>query len=396
MSIVSGYYYGGIIMTGSLQIKNGYFYAVLNFKDKEGKRKQKWVATELQERGNKRKAEQVLKDLIAEYEGSDYIEPSKKLFCDFLKEWVEMDKHNVQVTTYDGYVHMLNKHIYPYFKEKGIMLSKIKPMDIQKYYSVKLDEGLSPNTVIKHHGIIRTSLQYAVKTNLIKENIADLVDKPKKERYYASHYNLDELNELFAIAKGTTIEPCIVIASFFGLRRSEVLGVKWESIDFENKLIKICNKVVRGKDKNGKLTSIELDKMKSETSLRTLPLCDTMLEYFRKVLEQQKINAQIMGNSYIHKYDNYICVNAMGDLIKPDYVSDTFNALLKKNGLRHIRYHDLRHSCASLLVSLGFNLVEIQQWLGHADFRITANTYSHVDMKEKFRMVDCLEKNLTL
>lgn len=381
-------------MTGSLQIKNGYFYAVLNFKDKEGKRKQKWITTGFSERGNKRKAEQVLKDLIAEYEDSDYIEPSKKLFCDFLKEWVEMNKHNVQVTTYDGYVHMLNKHIYPYFKENGIILSKIKPMDIQKYYSVKLDEGLSPNTVIKHHGIIRTSLQYAVKTNLIKENIADLVDKPKRERYHASHYNLEELNQLFSISKNTNIETPVLIASYYGLRRSEVLGLKWESIDFENKMVKICNKVVRAKDKNGKLTAISQDKMKSETSYRTLPLCPTMLEYFKNLLEKQHESVRTMGNCYIHKYDGFVCVNPMGDLIKPDYVTDTFSVLLERNGLRHIRFHDLRHSCASLLVSLGFNIVEVQQWLGHADFRITANTYSHVDMKEKVKMADTMDINL--
>ncbi|MCM1525264.1 MAG: site-specific integrase [Ruminococcus sp.] len=381
--------------TGSLQVKNGKYYAVLNFKDSEGKRKQKWISLNMEVKNNKRKAEQALKELLAEYEGSDYVEPSKMLFCDFLKNWVELNKPNVQITTYDGYQHMLNKHIYPYFKEKNIKLSKIQPMDIQRYYSDKLNTGLSPNTVIKHHGIIRTALQYAVKSKLIRENIADLVDKPKRERYHAAFYTLEELNKLLDVSKGSTIETPVLFAAYYGLRRSEILGLKWEAIDFTNRTISICNKVVRGKDKNGKLSPIPQDKMKTETSRRILPLCDTIAEYLTILLEKQRENVRILGNCYNQSYSDYICVNAQGDLINPDYVTDTFGKLLEKNGLRHIRFHDLRHSCASLLVSLGYSMKDVQEWLGHSDYTLTANTYSHVDLSEKFKMIDSVNKNFT-
>lgn len=382
-------------MTGSLQIKNGKYYAVLNFKDKEGKRKQKWISTGLEVKNNKRKAEQILNDLISEYSSSEYIEPSKDLFCDFLAKWIELNKAKVQITTYDGYKHMLEKHIYPYFKSKGLRLSQLKPIDIQQYYSDKINEGLSPNTVIKHHGVIRTSLQYAVKTNLVKENVADLVDKPKRERYHASFYTIDELNKLFTVIKGTQIETPVLFAAYYGLRRSEILGLKWESIDFDNKTISICNKIIRGKDDNGKLSAISQDKMKSETSRRILPLCDTISEYLTKLLEKQQENVRIMGNCYNHKYDGFICVNAKGDIINPDYVTDAFSKLLKKNGLRHIRFHDLRHSCASLLVSMGYSMKDVQEWLGHADYTLTANTYSHVDMSEKVKMANSVNEKFT-
>lgn len=382
-------------MTGSLQIKNGKYYAVLNFKDKEGKRKQKWISTGLEVKNNKRKAEQMLNDLISEYSSSEYIEPSKDLFCDFLAKWIELNKAKVQITTYDGYKHMLEKHIYPYFKSKGLRLSQLKPIDIQQYYSDKINEGLSPNTVIKHHGVIRTSLQYAVKTNLVKENVADLVDKPKRERYHASFYTIDELNKLFTVIKETQIETPVLFAAYYGLRRSEILGLKWESIDFDNKTISICNKIIRGKDDNGKLSAISQDKMKSETSRRILPLCDTISEYLTKLLEKQQENVRIMGNCYNHKYDGFICVNAKGDIINPDYVTDAFSKLLKKNGLRHIRFHDLRHSCASLLVSMGYSMKDVQEWLGHADYTLTANTYSHVDMSEKVKMANSVNEKFT-
>lgn len=382
-------------MTGSLQVKGNTYYAVLNFKDKEGKRKQKWISTGLDVKNNKRKAEQILNELKAQYEDTDYTEPSKVLFCDYLRNWVELNKGNVQMTTYDGYIHMLNKHIYPYFKTNGIYLSKVKPMDIQRYYAAKIDEGLSPNTVIKHHGVIRTALQYAVKTNLIKENVADLVDKPKKERYYASFYTVEELNRLFEVVKGTQIETPVLLAAYYGLRRSEVLGLRWDAVDFKNKTVTICRKVVRGKDKDGKLTAVPQDKMKSETSRRSFPLCGVMLEYLSDLLEKQKYNAELMGNCYNQEFSGYICVNAVGDLIKPDYITDTFSKILAKSGLKHIRFHDLRHSCASLLVSLGFSMKDVQEWLGHADYTLTANTYSHVDTSEKVRMADAVGKKLS-
>lgn len=382
-------------MTGSLQVKNGVYYAVLNFKDKSGKRKQKWISTELTEKGNKRKAEQVLNDLKAQYDESDYIEPSKVLFCDYLTEWIELNKNSLQVTTYDNYKHMLNKHIYPYFKEKGIVLSKLKPIDIQRYYSEKLKD-LSPNTVIKHHGIIRSSIAYAVKTNLIRTNVADLVDKPKRERYEGSAYTIDELNKLFVAAKGSSIETPILIAAFYGLRRSEVLGLTWDAIDFDNKIISIRRKVVRGYNEDGKLVTMPQNKLKSETSYRSLPLCGIIHDYLKQIKEEQEHNKQIMGNEYNHEFDDYICVNPMGALLNPDYISDVFSKLLAKNGLRHIRYHDLRHSCATLLVHLGFNLKDVQEWLGHSDFLITANTYTHVDMTEKVKMMDSVADSFEL
>lgn len=382
-------------MTGSLQIKNGIYQAVLNFRDKSGNRKQKWISTGLKLKGNKRKAEQMLNELKAQYAEYEYIEPSKILFCDYLKDWVSLNKNNLQVTTYDVYVHMLNKHIYPYFKEKGITLSKLKPIDIQRYYSKKL-ESLSPNTVIKHHGVIRSSLAYAVKTNMIRTNIADLVDKPKRVRYEGAAYTVEELNALFKAAKGSPIEAPILIAAFYGLRRSEVLGLAWSAIDFDKKVISIRRKVIRGVDDNGKLVTMAQDKLKSETSYRSLPLCNAIENFLSDLKGQQEHNKMIMGNAYDHRYDEFICVNQMGTLLNPDYVSDSFSKLLDKKGLRHIRYHDLRHSCATLLVHLGFHMKDIQEWLGHSDFLITANTYSHVNMENKVQMISSVQKILNV
>ncbi|MCL2020415.1 MAG: site-specific integrase [Oscillospiraceae bacterium] len=382
-------------MTGSLQLKRGIWQCVLNFRDNDGKRKQKWVSTELPERGNKKKAEAILKGLINEYGDNNYIEPTKMLFCDFVSEWVKASKSHVQPTTYDNYVHMLEKHVYPYFKALGITLIQVKPLHIQQYHSAKAEEGLSPNTIIKHHAIIRTSLKTAIKQGIIRENAADLVDRPKRKRFTAEFYNKDEINQLLNVIKDTAIETPVLMASYFGFRRSEVIGLKWDCIDFANKTLSVRHKVVRAKV-NGKLTIVQTDDLKTDTSYRTLPLSTDMLDRLTALKQQQERNRQLFGNGYIAEFSDYVCVNEIGDLLKPDYVSDKFGKIIDKAGLKHIRFHDLRHSCASLLLSLGYSMKDIQEWLGHSNFQTTANLYAHVDPNNKRSMANGIASALAI
>lgn len=380
-------------MTGSLQIKNDMFYMVLNTKDNTGKRKQKWISTNLPVKGNKRKAEKKLNLLLAELDNVEYIEPSKVLFCDFVRDWVTMNQSNLQATTYMNYLHMVDKHIDPHFRELELQLKNVTPDSIQGYHSAKIGSGLSPNTVIKHHAVMRSTLQYAVKTKLIKENPCDFVDKPKRQKYTATFYNADEIKQLLAIAKGSTVETPIFIAAYFGLRRSEVLGLRWSALDISNGLMAVRHKVVRTIE-NGKLINLATDDLKTESSYRMLPLNDSLLEYLKVVKQGQDKNRKLCGNSYCNDYSDYICVNDMGVLLNPDYVSSAFNKLISRNGLKRIRFHDLRHSCASLLLALGYSMKDIQEWLGHSNYQTTANLYSHVDPRNKKNMIQGLSDAL--
>jgi len=380
-------------MTGSLQVKNDMFYMVINTKNPAGKRKQKWIPTGLSTKGNKRKAEQQLNALLTEYTNAGYVEPSKILFCDFISDWVEMSKPKLQATTLMNYVHMLGKHIYPYFQASGLQLKGVTPDSIQRYYSAKIAEGLSPNTVIKHHGIIRSALQYAVKSRLIKENPCNFVDRPKRKKYVGEFYNADEIKQLLEVSKGTPIEVPIFIAAYFGLRRSEVLGLRWSAIDTSNKVLTVCHKVVRAIE-DGRLVNIATDDLKTESSYRVLPLDERLQEFFTTVKRRQKWNMQVCGNSYNTEYLDYVCVNDMGDLINPDHVTGLFVKIIKRHSLKRIRFHDLRHSCASLLLSLGYSMKEIQEWLGHSNYQTTANLYSHVDPRNKKEMIRGLSNAL--
>jgi integrase len=221
-------------MTGSLQEKNGMYQMVINTKDTNGKRKQKWISTGLTIKGNKRKAEQQLKEFLTEHAETGYIEPTKILFCDWVRDWVELQKPKLQATTYMNYIHLINRHVYPYFKALAIPLADIAPNAIQRYYNTKVEEGLNPNTVIKHHAVIRSALKYAVRSRLIKENPCDFVDKPKRKKYVAEFYNAEEIKQLLAVSKGTPIEVPIFIAAYFGLRRSEIAGLSWDRVDWTN------------------------------------------------------------------------------------------------------------------------------------------------------------------
>jgi len=382
------------MVTGSVHVRKGIFHMQFRFKDATGNWKQKWKSTGLKEKGNKRKAEQQLNALLAEYNADGgYVEPSKILFCDFVRDWVEINKSKLQPTTYMGYTHMLTKHVYPHFQSLALQLKDISPDTIQRYYNAKLDEGLNPNTIIKQHAVIRSALQYAVKTKLIKDNPCDYVDKPKRKKYVGEFYTADEIKQLLDVSKGTTVEVPIFIAAYFGLRRSEVLGCRWSSVDFSNKVLKVEHKVVRI-IKDGKLVNYATNDLKTESSYRVLPLDDRLLEFLARVKKRQEWNKRVCGDSYSTEYEDYICVNDLGVLINPDYVTDCFSKILKRNGLKHIRYHDLRHSCASLLLHLGYSMKEVQEWLGHSNYLTTANLYSHVDPRNKKEMIQGLSSAL--
>lgn len=383
-------------MTGSLQVKRGYYYVILNYRDSNGCRKQKWIATYLKEKGNKRKAQEILNEVIMAYADTEYIEPDKSYFSTFIEGWLETHKTKIQVSTYDGYKHMLEKHIKPYFEEKKIVLTKLKPVDIEKYYWYCMEVNkLSSNTVCKHHQLIHKCLEDAVKNRYVKENIANYVEKPKQRYVEKSFLEDDELEQLLQIFKGEKIEIAVVLAIYFGLRRSEILGgVTWDKIDFEKNTIKISSKAIRTKDDSGKMTILISDDLKTDSSYAEFPLCSTVRDYLLKTKKQIEKNKDFFGTDYCYDYENYICVDEKGYLLKPDYISKRFSVVAKRNGFNDISFHSLRHSCGSMLLHLGFDIKDIQKWLRHSNYQTTANIYVHNYNNAKRNMLDAISNSL--
>lgn len=382
-------------MTGSLQIKNDKYYAVLNFKDKTGKRVQKWINLNMPVKDNKRKAEAALNELVVTYQGYESIEPTRQLLSHLVAQWLESNRANIAVTTYDQYFNILTNHIQPYFDSKKITVSKLTAGDLEDYYAFKVKKGLSPNSVIKHHAVIRTSLQWAVKHRYIRENEADFAQKPTHVRYHgAEPYTVQEIAVLLQLTASEPIAVPIFLASFYGLRRSEVLGLRWSAIDFQQGTISISTTVVKEKHNGQIKATIRENTTKSENSMRTLPLCPYTYQYFMDMKQHQVYQRDLCGDCYDQRYLDFVCVDQMGTLIQPDYVSQKFQQILAKYGLRRIRYHDLRHSCATIMLYLGYTLKDIQTWLGHSNYNFTADTYIHSGAGVHEQMAKSLSEKL--
>lgn len=276
-----------------------------------------------------------------------------------MKKWLKMIKASVEETTYNGYKGIVNGRLTEYFSNKKITLQDIKPKHIQDFYQYLIDDGLSGNTVKHYHANIRKALQYAMRTDIIPSNPADKVELPKIQKYNPSFYTSDEVKGLLGEVVRTKLEIPVMIDCFYGFRRSEVIGLKWSAIDFEKKTITINHTITQS---NGKL--IIRDKTKNNSSRRSLPLEPIVETFLLELKEKQEENKKLYGNSYNKDWLEYICVDDCGNLIRPDYVTETFLKLLKKRKLKQIRFHDLRHTCASILLKNGANMKEIQAWLG--------------------------------
>lgn len=315
------------------------------------------------------------------------------LFSDFMLQWLEIIRPTIALATYSSYSTSVKNIIVPYFRTRKIKLSQLKPTDIQTFYSEQL-KRVTPNSVIHYHANIHKALKYAVKLELIQSNPADRVERPKKNRYVGSYYDNNEVQKLFEITKGTHLEIPVFLGAFYGLRRSEAIGLRWDAIDFTNNTLTI-NHTVTSCMLDGKKVEIAQDTTKTKSSMRTLPLIPTFKERLLALRSQQDENMRLCGRCYNRNYLDYVCVDNMGTLLSPNYLSATFPKLLEKNGMRHIRFHDLRHSCASLLLANDVPMKQIQEWLGHSDFSTTANIYAHLDYKSKLSSADAMMNGLS-
>ena len=384
------------MVAGHLTLKNGRYYAVLNYRNAGGQRKTKWIALGLPEKGNKRKAEAELARLRAEFEPPKEVGDlsSDMLFADYLLEWLEIAKGRLAVATYSSYAAMIKKPVGPYFRQRNLTLRELEARHLQMFYSEMLRK-VKPNTVIHYHAIIHSALKYAVKTDMLVQNVADKVDRPKKNSFQPVFLSAEEMQKMFEALRGTKLELPVLVAAFYGFRRGEVLGLKWDAIDFERGTISVI-RTVTTITLDGKQTEIEQQSAKTKSSLRTLPLIGSFREYFLQVKEAQELNKQICGNCYNHEYDGFVFVDELGERMRANYLTSAFPKFLESHGLRRMRFHDLRHSCASLLLANGVPLKHIQEWLGHSDFTTTANIYAHLDYKSKITSAQVMETGLAL
>lgn len=331
------------MVAGHLTLKNGKYYAVLNYKNAGGQRKTKWISLGLSEKGNKRKAEAELARLRAEFEPPKEAGDlsSDMLFADYLLEWLEIAKGRLAHATYGAYQGLLKSTIVPYFRKKKLTLRELEARHLQMFYSEML-RRVTPNTVIHYHAVIHSALKYAVKTDMLIQNVADKVDRPRKNSFQPVFLSADEMQKMFEALRGTKLELPVLVAAFYGLRRGEVVGLKWDAIDFEQGTISV-KRTVTSTIIDGKYQEFEQQSAKTKSSLRTLPLIGSFREYFMQVKEAQELNKQVCGNCYNYEYDGFVFVDELGERMRVEYLTNAFPKFLESHGLRRMRFHDLRH-----------------------------------------------------
>ena len=388
-------------MTGTLQIKNGKYYCVLDYRDENGARKLKWINTKLDIKGNKKKATEILNKIILEYENKTDLEKSKSnniLFTDYMLQWLEKKKNKVEVTTWDGYYNTVVKHFVPYFEPLKLSLNDLKPKHVVDYYEYKFSSGrkdhkkggLSMGSLKKHSVILKNILNNAFLEELINRNPALKIPLPKKENEESrcKFLNAKEANDLLKIFKEHRLQPLIYMTLYYGLRRGEAIGLKWSAIDFKNNTVEINHIVTQSLRIDAK------DKTKTAAGKRKYVLLPEIKEILQDLKKDTQYNKKIFGKSYIKS--DYVFTWEDGHMYRPDYITKEFTKVLAKNNFPKMRFHDLRHSCASILYDKGWEIKDIQTWLGHADIETTANIYTHISKSRKEILAEDLQNTFSL
>lgn len=373
----------------SVQSKKGRLYAVMQVK-KDGTTKPVWRALGLPEGANKTKVNKAFREVVAQYEQEFWEEqerggrpPADIPVYDYLVSYLKRVEPELQKNTIVSYRSMTNGKIRRYFQRRPqLTVGNLKPQDIQDFYQSLFADGVVANTVIHYHALLRRAFQQAFKEERIDANPFDRVGRPKKNKFHGENYTQEELLTLLHLARGDVIYPAILLAGAMGLRRSEALGVRWSRIDWEKRTVLLDTKIVEYRE-NGKKKVEPVEEMKNKSSRRTLPLPDPVVEMLQVQKEHREVYRKMFQGSYSTQYLDYVCVNQLGELLRPSYVTDHFRELLEKYGLRHIRFHDLRHTFASLLINQDVPLINVSNFLGHSDLSTTANIYAHLDKASK-------------
>lgn len=373
---------------GSLQVKDGKYYAVLSFKTDEiqangkPKYKTKWFCTGYTVKGNKKRAEQFLEDKRNEYDRKN-LNYADLYFTDYIELWLKNIKSELRPSTYRGYSGNIKNHIIPYFKKRRTKLQDLTPCMLEDFYNYLLtdnsktdgSEHLSATTIKHIHRTISKALNDGVRRGILYYNVASTAKTPKAEKHKGEFLNQEQVKELLKLFKGSVIEIPVVLCALFGFRRGEVLGLKWHSIDMVKRTITISETLQQ--NVGGSITVPP----KTESSYRTLPIPENVYKLLQEHKQEQEKMKELLKDGYINS--DYVCTWQDGRVIEPNYLTRTFHKVISKSDLSTIRLHDLRHSVASNLLDMGFSVVQVADWLGHSSSATTLNYYAHTDKTSK-------------
>lgn len=301
----------------------------------------------------------------------------------FVTHWLsDVVAQRVRPKTLHSYKQVTRLHVVPLLGSKR--LTKLTPQDIQAVLSQKREEGLSPRTVAYIRAVISMMLEQALKWGLVSRNVAKLVSPPKGKGATFQPLSFAQSKHLLESIKGERFEAIYQVALLLGLRRGEVLGLKWEDVDLERRTLSIRRAVT---EISG---TIHISEPKTATSRRVLPLPEILAVALRARRAEQEAEWALVGKP--EKEEGYLFATRNGTPYHPRNMVRAFHTLLKRAGLPRVRFHDLRHSCASFLAAANVPPRVAMEILGHSDIRLTMELYSHVFDESKREVADTMDR----
>lgn len=367
-------------MRGHIAKKGKKYYIVVDIGVVDGKRKQKWLGGF----ETKAEAEEALPRILnIIYQNKNKL-LEQKTFGELLDLWLNtVAKTRVSLSTFQSYSSSIALHIKPFLGD--VELNKLTAMDLQKYYQhITGEKGLSSTLALYHHRIIHQALDYAVRMNMIEKNPADYVDPPRKRSYQPSIWDEDTIKRALDIFRNTNIWVPVLLAIYTGMRIGEITALKWDDINLEQGYIVVSKTLMKI---NRQLYIKE--KGENKSSYRIVAISSNVIEELKQWRRKQEQYKEKLKELYHN--EGFVCTFEDGRVQDPKYITKVFQKTIEKHGLPKIRFHDLRHTHASLLLKHGVDPKHISDRLGHSTITTTLNIYSHVFDEKRRKVAETFE-----
>ena len=344
----------------------------------------KWVASITLEDGKRKvlygktrkEVKEKLTRVLHEQQQGTLVTAGPQTVEQFLTDWLEnTHKRHVRPRTYERYREAVYLHIIPFLGKH--QLQKLTVQHVQRFYTKKEDEGLAPATIIYYHSVLHNALDTAVKRGLVARNVCDLASPPHRKRFEIQPLSGEQAQKLLTVIQGHKWEALFTLAIATGLRRGELLGLKWQDINFTTGTLQVRRILSRVPTQAVKREHVYVEaEPKTQKSRRNVVIASFALELLKQHRVQQ-LETKLQAGTAWQEHD-YVFCTLVGTHLGPNHVVEEFKKLLKKAELPDIRFHDLRHSAASLLLTAGVHPKIVQEILGHTQISMTMDIYSHV------------------
>jgi integrase len=334
----------------------------------DGKRRQKSKAVQ----GTKSDARRELSLIEHGIRTGEYVEPSRITVDGYLSRWLDECASSLSPKTIQEYHRIARNHIVPALG--SLSLQQLRPLEIQSYYTIALKSGrldgkggLSPQTVRHHHALLHKALDQAVKWQLLSRNPVDGVQPPRVHRLEMATLEEKDMAVLLKASRETDLYIPTLIAATTGLRRGEILGLKWKDLDFEHQLLAVKRSLEHTRE------GLRFKEPKTHRSRRPVRIPEAALKALKVHKASEKLR---LGPDF--SSDQVVCLRKDGTLWPPDLLSRRFTDLVRRLDIPPVRFHDLRHAFATMSLRYGVNPKIVSEMLGHSGVQITLDTYSHV------------------